>query len=76
MKRRAFLASMGISLIQTAMAATAGLAEEKPTTVPMPKPTPAPTPKSRRQTVRALRAFRTSCSPRMKEGMCGSTRIS
>ena len=46
MKRRAFLASMGISLIQTAMAATAGLAEEKPTTVPMPKPAPAPTPKS------------------------------
>lgn len=45
MKRRAFLASMGISLIQTAMTIGAGLAEEKPTTVPMPKPAPVPTPK-------------------------------
>ena len=45
MKRRAFLASMGISFIQTAMTIGAGLAEEKPTTAPMPKPAPAPTPK-------------------------------
>ncbi|THJ19630.1 MAG: SCO family protein [Nitrospira sp. CG24E] len=44
MKRRAFLAGMGASLIQTAIAAGVGLAEEKPTTAPMPKPAPAPRP--------------------------------
>ncbi len=42
MKRRAFLTSMGISLIQTAMVAGVGLAEEKPATTPLPKPAPAP----------------------------------
>lgn len=44
MKRRAFLTSMGISLIQTAMAAGIGLAEEQPATAPLPKPAPAPKP--------------------------------
>jgi len=44
MKRRAFLASMGVSLIQTAIAAGVGLAEEKPTTVPKPAPVPMPKP--------------------------------
>ena len=46
MKRRMFLASMGISLIQTVMAARAGLAEEKP--VPVPRPTPANGPSASR----------------------------
>ena len=40
MNRRAFLGSMGISLIQTAMAAGVGLAEEKVAPAPMPTPTP------------------------------------
>lgn len=40
MNRRAFLSSMGISLIQTAMAAGVGLAEEKVTPAPMSKPKP------------------------------------
>ena len=40
MNRRAFLSSMGISLIQTAMAAGTGLAEEKVAPTPMPKPKP------------------------------------
>ncbi|NWF74287.1 MAG: SCO family protein [Nitrospirae bacterium] len=44
MKRRAFLASMGISFIQTAMATGAVLAEEKPTTVPKTAPAPMPKP--------------------------------
>ena len=44
MKRRAFLAGMGISLIQTAMAAGMGLAEEQATTAPTPMPKPAPKP--------------------------------
>lgn len=43
MNRRAFLGSMGFSLIQTAMAAGVGLAEEK--VAPAPKPMPMPNPK-------------------------------
>lgn len=44
MNRRAFLGSMGISLIQTAMAVGVGLAEEKVAPAPMPKPMPNPKP--------------------------------
>ncbi len=44
MNRRAFLGSMGISLIQTAMAAGVGLAEEKVAPAPMPTPMPKPKP--------------------------------
>jgi protein SCO1 len=44
MNRRAFLGSMGISLIQTAMAVGVGLAEEKVAPAPMPKPMPTPKP--------------------------------
>ena len=44
MNRRAFLGSMGISLIQTAMVAGVGLAEEKVAPAPMPRPMPKPKP--------------------------------
>ena len=50
MNRRAFLTRMGISLIQTAMLAGAGLAEEKvaPASMPTPKPTTANRPSASR----------------------------
>ena len=50
MNRRAFLGSMGISLIQTAMAAGVGLAWEKvaPASMPTPKPTTANRPSASR----------------------------